>query len=144
MTKISTVLIVLLLVGFFVTFFVSFINAGANIYGANLDNQTKESIRSFNKNAEVLAQAQELKGNVTSAKQDKDISDLLGGLFKSGYSTLLLTTSSFDTVSSMADEGVSQMKLGPELSNVLILVIGGIVMIILTFIIITVLVRREM
>lgn len=143
MAKISNIIIGVVLVSILATFFTVFIYNTATGYDLTVDNQTRDDLQQFQKHQEQLDQIQAVKESVVNSNQGRDFTDILGGLFQGGYSALLITKDSFSTVQGVSTAGIKHLRMDSTMTNVIIVGIEGIITIILVFIIISTVTRRE-
>lgn len=110
--KISSFLIMFAIIGLFVGVFTVFFTGVGTVYSKSYDD---ESMASFDKFAELEETSKDINSTITQVTQG-NIVDVVGGLLQSGYTVLKTTWSGFTLYTEIADEGLSDAKLGPSTS----------------------------
>ena len=115
----------------------------ATDYSASFDEGTKGNITAFNNIEELQEDTTNIENQLFNTTQSSSgVTDLLGKFLGAGFNTLKLAKNSFTTFYDIADNAFSNSYLGDSLSpfkGALILV----VVILVTFIILSVLIGRE-
>ena len=141
-TKISSMMIALLLVGLFATGYGIYISNIVTPYGKTYDNS---SISIYQENLQLLsAKTRQIEGNVTSIKMQSGILDVLGGYMYSGYQTIVVSFSSIKLFDTMLGSLTESLNLPFGFGGHLFLVLGSIVIISLIFLILSAILKWRM
>lgn len=145
MAKLSTILIGFAVLAIFATLFTVSITRYSDVYDKTYDNSSLSEIATFNQIEKINNLTVAAEGNL-SISDNTDLSDVLGGLFKSGYSALIITKESFGLFFGAGTNTVVDTTLGEGeqgIGNVIKLVVGAIATIFIVFLLISILVRRD-
>lgn len=106
--KIRDFLIMVAVIGLFVGVFLVFYSGVGDGYSKTYDNETLASFEQF----EALSNtSKDINASITKVTQGNVI-DVVGGLLQSGYTVLKTTWSGFGIVTNIADDGLSEARLG--------------------------------
>lgn len=108
--KLTNFIISMVLIGMFVGGIGIFLNQGAVNY--NISSYDNESINRYERLDNFTYQTEELRNKSVSIKTESGLLDVIGGYFKSAYTALVITQSSYEVSIDMAQEGTSSAKLG--------------------------------
>lgn len=107
--RISTFIIVMILMSLFMVSFMVFLSQGSTVYNVTYTNNTMEI---FNRFDELNNQTQQIQSSASAIKTTTGVSDIVGDLFSNGFQVLLLSLKSFNTFSLLADQGIDAFNLG--------------------------------
>lgn len=140
--KLSSFLVSLVLVGIFASVFGLFYVGISDNYGRSFDNNT---FSNYNKINNISQQAETIKEGIDTEDTEVTLTDLVGGFLKKGFAVLTITYESFDLFTDMATDAGEQLneRSGGAISGLFTAPLITIGIIILVFIIVGVLVGRE-
>lgn len=141
--KISGMVFAVLLISVFVVFYTVMLNEANNNYNINVSSETLSKIDEFDKHSYQLVRINETADTLTGEKQGSSVTDLLGGLFQSGYNALLTMKDSVSTTTSIASQGADELGLDSQMSTIIKTIIVGIIIAAFVFAIIGILIRKE-
>lgn len=110
MSKISGLIIGIILVGLFAGVFGVWLGQLADNYGLTDYNDT--SLNEYNRLDEINNLTFKIKEGVENRTTKTGVTDILGDFFNSGYNTLLITFKSFDIFSSITATAIGDLPLG--------------------------------
>jgi hypothetical protein len=114
--KLHEILIGMVLMGIISSGLILFISGGVSVYSVtDYDNSTLES---FNKINELQADVEVFSADQTSV-DEKDYSDILGGLFSSAYTAAKILGNSADILGSIISSGIDNIPIGAGFKAVL-------------------------
>lgn len=141
--KISTLLVGIVLVGLFASVFgVYFANVSTQ-YGQDYDNST---LSSYDKITNLSAQTEEIRSGLETEGGDTGLTDLIGGFLKQGFAVVKITFQSFDLLNSMTTDAATELDErtgGTGISTYFVPALLAIISILFIFIIISMLVGRD-
>jgi hypothetical protein len=140
--KLSSFLVSLVLVGVFASVFGLFYVGISDTYDRDFDNST---FSGYNKISNISAQAETIKSGIDTDDTEVTLTDLIGGFLKKGFAVLTITYQSFDLFTDMAGDAGDQLneRSGGAISGLFTPALITIAIILLVFIIISILVGRE-
>ena len=106
--KISSFLIMIAVIGLFVGVFSTFYTGVGQLNSVSYDNSTLES---FNKYEELSNTSAAINTSITQVTQGNAL-DVVGGLLTGGYTVLKNTWAGLGLFNDIADEGLSNSRLG--------------------------------
>ena len=143
--KISSFLVGIVLIGLFATVFGVFF---ANISTQYNQEYNSTSFDSYNKIQNITTQSEAIREGLETEGGDTGLTDLVGGFLKKGFAVVKLTFQSFDLMNSMAGDAANEIDArtggGAGVNNYFLPAVMAILSILFIFIIISMLVGREL
>jgi|GEM_PF-3226457 len=117
MLQLHKIIIGMVLVGVIMTGMMLFISSGQDYYTMNdYDNET---FSSFDQLTELQDDIQGFDTEETDVKGDSGLTDILGNFFTNMYTSAKVFKGSTDVLTSMSDEGLSELPVGSTYSSML-------------------------
>ena len=142
--KISSLLVGIILIGLFATVFGVFF---ANISTQYDQEYNSSSFDSYNKIQNITTQSESIREGLETEGGDTGLTDLIGGFLKKGFAVVKLTFQSFDLMNSMAGDAADEIDErtggGAGINNYFMPAIIAIISVLFIFIIISMLVGRD-
>jgi hypothetical protein len=138
--RISSMIIAILIVGFFVSSLAYIISSFAVNYNPN----ENINISSMNKMEQLRNNAESIKGNITKISANDNWLSKLDGFFSAGWGTAKISMDSVQVTESIIDESIDHSNIGFIGENLKILIITIIIILVFVGIFLSVLLRREM
>jgi len=125
MAKISSFIIALLLCSGVVAIIGLFVSEMSQEYSVTYDN---DSMAVYNQLQSLSNQTEQVQEGVEGITEKSGVIDVIGSYFSSAYRALKITTTSFNTFDTMADQAIDDANMGAA-GSILKTLIGAIVII---------------
>jgi len=145
--KISSLIVSIILVGLFAGVFGLFFSELSEQY--NIDYNGSDTFGqngSFDKIQDIQEQTETIEGGLKTDSTNTGITDLVGGFLKKGFAVIQVTFSSFELMFDMSNEAAEQLDTatgGTGVSQYFLPAVIGIISVLFIFIIISMLVGRD-
>jgi len=117
MLQLHKIIIGMVLVGVIMTGMMLFISGGQDYYTMN--DYDNEMFSSFDQLTELQDDIQGFDTEETDVKGDSGLTDILGNFFTNMYTSAKVFKGSTDVLTSMSDEGLSELPVGSTYSSML-------------------------
>jgi|SRR6056297_1340142 len=117
MLQLHKIIIGMVLVGVIMTGMMLFISSGQDYYTMN--DYDNEMFSSFDQLTELQDDIQGFDTEETDVKGDSGLTDILGNFFTNMYTSAKVFKGSTDVLTSMSDEGLSELPVGSTYSSML-------------------------
>lgn len=136
--KITNFLIGIVLSSFIVVSMTLFMSSVSTTYVVDYNTSDYET---YNKLSEINIQAEEVKNKQEEITEKSGALDVLGDYFSKGYQAMKLTSSSIDTIDSMADQAIDTADLGASGENLKITIMTIVIILIILGVILSAIVK---
>lgn len=140
--NIRNLLISIVLIGLFATIF--------GLYFANISTQYNQdyndtAFEGYNQITNITQQTESIETGLQTDTTQEGITDLIGGFLKRGFAVIKITFQSFGLINNMGDAAIDQLdeRTGGASLNIFKTALLGVIGIIFVFLIISVLVGRD-